>query len=299
MRTEQEIALALQTHFPFLAEAVNVPRTQRVVLNMLPQEQFFEVIAYLNDRMGMTRGHNVIGTDEGEDLGFIYMVSGEENIIVTLRTKAPKRSPHIRSLTYMYPSFVLFERELVDLFGAKVEGLPEGPHYPLPDNWPKDQWPLRKEWNPDRFNRDTMQYESTEAQGEAESEPVQAEDVVTAVCVNEDIDDGRTLLALNGGNRVTIPIGPQHPSLDEPASFDITLEGETVKGAVIGIGYNHRGLEKACESRTYVQDLYIIERVCGICSHAHTNAYCMAIEQLAKLTVPPRAEYIRLIVAEL
>lgn len=100
-------------------------------------------------------------------------------------------------------------------------------------------------------------------------------------------------------NKVIIPIGPQHPALDEPASFTVTLNGEKVDSVVIGVGYNHRGLEKACESRTFIQDLYIIERVCGICSHAHTTAFCMAVEQLAGVTVPERAENIRLIVAEL
>ena len=100
-------------------------------------------------------------------------------------------------------------------------------------------------------------------------------------------------------NRIVLPIGPQHPSLDEPASFNITLEGETVVDAVVGVGYNHRGLEKACESKSYVQDLYIIERVCGICSHAHSSAFCMGIEELAGVKIPPRAEYIRVIVAEL
>ena len=100
-------------------------------------------------------------------------------------------------------------------------------------------------------------------------------------------------------NRVVIPIGPQHPSLDEPGCFTITLEGEKVISAIIGVGYNHRGLEKACESRNYTQALYIIERVCGICSHTHSTAFCMSIEALAGITVPPRAEYIRVIVAEL
>lgn len=100
-------------------------------------------------------------------------------------------------------------------------------------------------------------------------------------------------------NRIEVPIGPQHPSLDEPGCFDITLEGEKVVDAVIGVGYNHRGLEKVCESKTYIQDLYIIERVCGICSHAHSTAFCRGIEELAGLTIPPRAEYIRVIVAEL
>lgn len=100
-------------------------------------------------------------------------------------------------------------------------------------------------------------------------------------------------------NRVIIPIGPQHPALDEPASFTLSLKGEKVDSVKIGIGYNHRGLEKACESRSYFQTLYIIERVCGICSHAHTTAFCMAVEGLAGVTVPERAEYIRVIIAEL
>lgn len=100
-------------------------------------------------------------------------------------------------------------------------------------------------------------------------------------------------------NRIVIPIGPQHPSLKEPGCFTITLEGEKVVNAVVGIGYNHRGLEKACESRTYIQTLYIIERVCGICSHTHSTAFCQGIEELAGVTIPPRAAYIRVIVAEL
>ena len=104
---------------------------------------------------------------------------------------------------------------------------------------------------------------------------------------------------MNNDNLVTIPIGPQHPSLKEPGCFTVTLDGEKVVSVVIGVGYNHRGLEKACESRTYVQDLYIIERVCGICSHTHSTAYCQALEELAGLEIPRRAKYIRVLVAEL
>jgi NADH-quinone oxidoreductase subunit D len=100
-------------------------------------------------------------------------------------------------------------------------------------------------------------------------------------------------------HKVVLPIGPQHPSLKEPSSFKITLDGEVVEKAVVEIGYNHRGLEKACESRTYVRDLYIIERVCGICSHAHTSVFCQCIERMCGLEVPRRAEYIRGIVGEL
>jgi len=99
--------------------------------------------------------------------------------------------------------------------------------------------------------------------------------------------------------RITIPIGPQHPSLKEPGCFTITLEGEKVVNAVVGVGYNHRGLEKACESRSYIQDLYIIERVCGICSHTHSTAFCQAVEELAEVVISSRANYMRVIMAEL
>lgn len=99
--------------------------------------------------------------------------------------------------------------------------------------------------------------------------------------------------------RITIPIGPQHPSLKEPGCFTITLEGEKVVNAVVGVGYNHRGLEKACESRSYIQDLYLIERVCGICSHTHSTAFCQAVEALAGIEISRRAAYIRVIMAEL
>ena len=97
----------------------------------------------------------------------------------------------------------------------------------------------------------------------------------------------------------TIPIGPYHPSLEEPVNVKLTVDGEKIKDAEVFIGYNHRGIEKACESRNYIQALYIIERVCGICSHAHTLCFCQAFEELAGLEVPRRAHYIRGIVGEL
>jgi NADH-quinone oxidoreductase subunit D len=99
--------------------------------------------------------------------------------------------------------------------------------------------------------------------------------------------------------KVFIPIGPQHPALKEPASFRILLEGEKVIEANVRLGYNHRGVEKACEERTYLQDMYLLERVCGICSHSHSTCFIQAVEEVAGLEIPPRANYIRTVVAEL
>jgi membrane-bound hydrogenase subunit alpha len=96
-----------------------------------------------------------------------------------------------------------------------------------------------------------------------------------------------------------IPIGPQHPALKEPTSFSVALRGEKILGVDVRLGYNHRGIEKACEERTYVQDVYLIERICGICSHSHSTAFVQAVEEIAGLEVPKRAKYLRVIVAEL
>jgi membrane-bound hydrogenase subunit alpha len=98
---------------------------------------------------------------------------------------------------------------------------------------------------------------------------------------------------------VQIPVGPQHPSLKEPESFLITLRGEKITAASVRMGYNHRGVEKGAESRTYTQDIYLIERICGICSHAHATCFIQAVEEVAGLEVPRRAVYIRTLMAEL
>ncbi|MBN3033176.1 MAG: nickel-dependent hydrogenase large subunit [Candidatus Saganbacteria bacterium] len=100
-------------------------------------------------------------------------------------------------------------------------------------------------------------------------------------------------------DEVRVPIGPQHPALKEPESFSVALRGERIMGVDVKIGYNHRGIEKACEQRSYIQDLYLVERICGICSHTHATCFAQGVEELAGLAVPKRALYIRSLVGEL
>lgn len=100
-------------------------------------------------------------------------------------------------------------------------------------------------------------------------------------------------------DRFVIPIGPQHPALKEPGHFEFTVEGETVTDATVRLGYAHRGIEKGTENRNWTQNLYLLERICGICSHIHSTAYAVAVEQLAEVDVPLRAQAIRELIAEL
>lgn len=96
-----------------------------------------------------------------------------------------------------------------------------------------------------------------------------------------------------------IPLGPQHPALKEPENFMLLLDGEQILDAKVNLGYNHRGVEKALENRNYIQDIYLVERICGICSHSHVSCYINAVEEIAKAEVPLRAKAIRTLVAEL
>jgi NADH-quinone oxidoreductase subunit D len=79
----------------------------------------------------------------------------------------------------------------------------------------------------------------------------------------------------------------------------LVVDGEVVVAGTARLGYAHRGIEKAVESRTWVQNLYLLERVCGICSHAHAMTYCLGVEALANVAAPPRAQAMRTLVAEL
>ncbi len=100
-------------------------------------------------------------------------------------------------------------------------------------------------------------------------------------------------------SRVKLPIGPQHPALKEPENFTITLDGERVVDVDIRIGYTHRGIEKLMESRTYTQNLYLVERICGICSYAHVQNFTQNVEEILGVQIPKRAEYIRTLFLEL
>ncbi|MDD1776448.1 MAG: nickel-dependent hydrogenase large subunit [Candidatus Methanomethylicus sp.] len=96
-----------------------------------------------------------------------------------------------------------------------------------------------------------------------------------------------------------IPIGPQHPALKEPALITLKVEGEHVVGVGLDVSYNHRGIEKAAEYRTYVQNLYLIERICGICNVAHTLTFTQCVEGVQLKDAPERAKMLRVLVEEL
>ncbi len=99
--------------------------------------------------------------------------------------------------------------------------------------------------------------------------------------------------------RTIIPFGPQHPVLPEPIHLMLTLDDEVITEAVPAFGFVHRGLEKLVEIRDFHQMIYVVERICGICSMLHAMCYCQGIEEMMGIETPPRARFLRVIWSEL
>lgn len=96
-----------------------------------------------------------------------------------------------------------------------------------------------------------------------------------------------------------IPVGPYHPLLEEAEYFTLQVDGETVVDIDLEIGWMHRGHEFISESKTFTQSIYLVERICGICSTSHPIACVHAIEDIDNIEVPLRARYIRTLIGEL
>jgi len=99
--------------------------------------------------------------------------------------------------------------------------------------------------------------------------------------------------------KTEIPIGPFHPLLEEAESFTLKVDGETVVDVEMDIGWMHRGHEFLSVGRTFTQSIYLIERICGICSTSHPLACVHAIEDVDNIEIPERAAYIRTVIGEL
>ncbi len=99
--------------------------------------------------------------------------------------------------------------------------------------------------------------------------------------------------------RTIVPIGPYHALQEEPEFFKLHVEGEKVVHLDIELGYNHRGIEKLSESKDFEETIFLVERICGICSTSHPLACVQAIEDAGDIVVPERALFIRSTVAEL
>jgi formate hydrogenlyase subunit 5 len=206
----------------------------------------------------------ITGLDLGQNLGVYYHMRTSKGSL-TIKSEVPKNNPKITTITDIIPGALFTELEGTDLLGIIFEGNPLSGHFVLPENWPDGVYPLRKDVKA----------------SEIKLEPLPPK---------PDIEEP---------NVVKVIIGPQHPALIEPEKLTVTVEGEIVTKVEPRLGYVHRGIEKAAESRTYIQDVYLVERICGICNSIHATAFVETVEKILKVDIPPRAKYLRTVTLEL
>jgi Ni,Fe-hydrogenase III large subunit/Ni,Fe-hydrogenase III component G len=214
-----------------------------------------------------------IGIDD-RDLSGGFLVSHDfafdkDAILFGLIVPLPADNPTIPSISDIIPAAGWSEREMRDLLGILVEGMINPKRLILPDGWPENLHPLRKDvpWNIRPENYD-----------ETKTYPFDPPPPGTTV----------------------VPFGPFHPTLDEPEHFRLYVEGELIRGCEYRGFMVHRGIEKLADSvMTYNEIPLLAERVCGICGCVHSVAYAQAVEQAAAIRPTPRAEYIRTIMLEI
>jgi membrane-bound hydrogenase subunit beta len=134
--------------FPSLEGAGVIPVERRIFLEV-PSDIFMDVISYACLELKFDHLCTITGLDAGEHFEFIYHISNDDGIVLNLKRLAPKDNPVIDTVLPLYNGATFYELELEGILGAEVKGLPKGRQYPLPDNWPKGQYPLRKDWSPD------------------------------------------------------------------------------------------------------------------------------------------------------
>ncbi|HZP00596.1 MAG TPA: NADH dehydrogenase (quinone) subunit D [Terriglobia bacterium] len=99
--------------------------------------------------------------------------------------------------------------------------------------------------------------------------------------------------------KVILSMGPQHPSTHGVLRLVLELDGETIERCVFDIGYLHTGFEKSFESKTYSQGITLTDRMDYLAPLSNNLGFCLAAEKLLDLEIPPRAQFIRVLLTEL
>jgi Ni,Fe-hydrogenase III large subunit/Ni,Fe-hydrogenase III component G len=189
----------------------------------------------------------------------------EENVFLAPYFETKKEFP---SFTPDFQEFSAYEREIKTMFGLEPVGHPDPRPTVLHANWPKDKYPLRKDfpWNERPKTAEGKPYRFNTVEGEGVYE---------------------------------IPVGPVHAGIIEPGHFRFSVLGEEVLLLDPLLGYVHKGSEKLFEHLPLDKKIKLSERISGDSSFAHSLAFCQALESLSDSIVPEKHQLLRVVFAEL
>ncbi len=148
MEREQSFLEQLAEQFPGIDKDGAVLSLRRIYVSV-PRESFMDILTYAHGELGFDLLCAITGRDTGEGYEFIYHIAEPKGTVLNLKYKTEGGDGVvIPSVLPIFHGATFYERELEGLLGVKVDGLPEGRPYPLPDNWPEGEYPMRKDWKP-------------------------------------------------------------------------------------------------------------------------------------------------------
>jgi len=204
-----------------------------------------------------------------------------------LRLKVPVDgdSPSVPSVVEVWPGADWHEREVYDLLGIRFKGHPDLRRILLPDEWVGH--PLRKEYP---LGGEPVAFTPTLSDPTLEGLGTQVLDPVSIPPVRPPEARPDTMV---------INMGPQHPSTHGVLRVVVELDGEIMVNAWPDIGHLHSGIEKTAEYKTYAQVLPYTDRMDYAAAMTNNMGYVVAVEKLLGVEIPPRAQYLRVIMCEL
>jgi len=213
-----------------------------------------------------------------------HLMSFRLNADVRLKVALVGDNPSVPSICSIWPSANWYEREAWDMFGVVFAGHPNLRRILLPPTWQghalRKEHPARAtEMEPYSIDQDRLDYEQEALRFIPEEWGMQRR------------NDDTEFMFLN--------LGPNHPSVHGVFRIALQLDGEVVVDAVPDIGYHHRGAEKMAERQSWHSFIPYTDRIDYLGGVMNNLAYVQAVEQMAGITVPPRAQMIRVMLAEL
>ena len=229
-----------------------------------------DICEYLNSKLGFIL-ISLFATDERKLSGnyVLYYAFSERQsgLLVILSTAIDPSNSTFSSICTKVHAAALYEREIKDLFGLIPVGHPDAKSLVFHSNWPEKTFPLRKDYKLE--NRPNFTHQKAKFK------------------------------AIIGEGVFEVPVGPVHAGIIEPGHFRFSLAGEPILNLEAQLYYVHKGIEKMCEGESIERCIYVSERISGDETFTNSLAYCQAIEKIAGIKVPDRAEYSRVLFAEL
>ncbi len=256
---------------------------------------------------------NVTSVDWPDRLEVVYHVTSvtRGGGVLAVRVNADKQEPVVPSIVSVYRGADFQEREVYDMMGVRFAGHPNLRRILMWEGF--EGYPLRKDYHEPYYEEERKPFGTRWDQGHhviAEDrspwhDNVQYPENFDAVHYKPPKDAIRSVgieqatTSKLHTDKIVVNIGPQHPSTHGVLRLRTTLDGETVVAVEPVLGYLHRNHEKIGERNTYIQNMPFTDRLDYLTSMSNNLAYAITVEKLMGLKVPERAEYIRVIMAEL